>query len=187
MSKTLEGDLQLRPGQPCLCTCDVGQQVIARVCYRTILPLRANADCDETNHEPLLQDGAELWLSGKLTLRQSTCKESGMQLLVGSNEGTYRIHRYRPNEDVFAGPFCGTIGFAPPASGGSRCCAAGHGLGSISGAGFNSLEGWSLCASFHSEVGGVSDNAEAMCKEMTLRMKMNVDGVLTGPCERMGA
>jgi hypothetical protein len=185
LSKNLEDEIRFVPAKPCHCTCNEAQQVIGRACYRSILKLQTNADCDETEREPLLQFGAELWLSGKMTLREAKCKESGMPVLVGVNEGMFRIHRYKPNEDVFAGPFCGTVGLMPVASGGGRCCAATHGIGTFHGAGFNKLDGWSLCTNYHFEIEGLGDKAEALCMERTLRIKMHLDGVLVGPCERI--
>jgi hypothetical protein len=186
VSKRLAGRLSLYPGEPCKCECRIGDkvQVVFRVNYRAILKFHSVAPCDETATEPLLQDGStELWLSGALTLRLEKCREAETPVLLGCNTGTYTIHRYRPNEDIMTGPFCGTEGFMPTEKEGRRCCAPGHGVGSFCGEGVNKLKGWSLCASYHSLVKGL--NPDKLCERTETEMVIDLDGALVGPCEPM--
>jgi len=152
-----------------------------RVNYRSILKMRSVPPCDETAGEPLLQDGAELWLDATLTLRLDRCPDGDQRVLVGCNHGSFRVHRYRPNEDVFAGTFCGTEGFQPAATGGGRCCAPGHGLGSLCGEGVGKLKDWSLCVTYHSVMHNL--DPERLCEPGAIEVDMDLDGVLTGPCD----
>src|SRR5205823_2740650 len=71
VSKHLAGPLKLFPGEPCRCECKAGGRVqtVFRVNYRAVLRFDTAKPCDETELEPLLQAGTELWLDGTLTLR----------------------------------------------------------------------------------------------------------------------
>jgi hypothetical protein len=185
VSKQLKGFLNLSPGEPCKCECKVGgrTQTVFRANYRAILTFSTAKPCDETELEPLLQRGTELWLKGTLTLREEKCREANGPVLLGRNQGVYYIHRYRPNADVMTGPFCGTEGFLPTEKAGKRCCAPGHGLGSFCGEGFGKLKGWSLCVSYHSVMEGLSPRT--VCSTTKLPVVMDLDGVLIGPCQEI--
>ena len=103
-------------------------------------------------------------------------------MLIGRNQGMYHIHRYRPNQGLMDGPFCGTEGVLTTETEGKRCCAPGHGLGSFCGEGVGKLKGWSLCASYHSLMKGLSP--ERLCEKSTLdEFVMDIDGILIGPCK----
>ena len=117
-------------------------------------------------------------------MREDVCPETRKPVLVGRNAGTFVIHRYRPNEDIMKGPFCGPEGLLVTAEGDKRCCAPGHGIGSFCGEGFNKLAGWSLCTSYHSRMHGLSP--EMICEKKTIEMEMDLDGVLIGPCKEIG-
>lgn len=182
VSKRLEGTMQLHPTQPCPCECAAGAepQRIFQADYRAVLKFASAAPCDETELEPLLQGGTELWLEGTLLLRLAQCPESGDPALIGRNQGHYRIHRYRPNQDVMEGDFCGTEGVLPTAPEAERCCALGHGVGSLCGTGFNKLQGWSLSASYHSLMQNLSPGQ--LCEQAAIPITMDFTGVLIGPC-----
>ncbi len=185
LSKRLAGSLNLFPGEPCKCECKAcGKRItVFQVNYRAVLRFDTAKPCDETESEPLLQAGTELWLAGKLTLREDSCREDDKRVLVGRNQGAYQIHRYRPNEDVMRGPFCGTEGLLPTKKAAERCCAPGEGLGSFCGDGIGRLTEWSLCASYHSFI--MHLKPEILCVASTLEVVMDVDGVLIGPCTRI--
>src|SRR5688572_14505931 len=68
LSKRLSGEFRITPGEPCKCECKLGDKVqtIFRVNYRSVLKFATVPPCDETQPEPLLPDGCELWLKGTL-------------------------------------------------------------------------------------------------------------------------
>src|SRR5262245_24731926 len=135
VSKHLRGKIRLLPGERCWCECKEGQhpQRVAQVRYRAVLKLDTAQPCDETELEPLLQGGTELWLEGEFTLRDDKCPQDPTTLLIGCNNGKFILHRYRPNEDVMQDSFCGTEGVLPTAEGPKRCCAPGVGIGTFCG------------------------------------------------------
>ena len=183
VSKRLQGPMNLIPRQPCGCECAIGdiRQTVFQCHYRAVLRFATVKPCDETELEPLLQGGVELWLEGDLTLRLDKCLESGAPVLIGRNQGRYHIHRYRPNEGIMDGSFCGTEGVLSTENGAKRCCAPSHGVGSFCGDGVNSLKSWSLCVSYHSLTQNL--NPDQLCDRTTVEVTMDLDGVLIGPCQ----
>src|SRR5262245_15865810 len=126
VSKHLAGQLALFPGDPCKCECEAGDkpQSVFQLRYRARLLFKSVKPCDESDSDALIPDGAELWLTGTLTLRQDVCGQDKRLVLIGCNHGTFDIFRPGSGDTLFKPPvpFCGTEGFQPTGNGPERCC-----------------------------------------------------------------
>ncbi len=185
VSKSLEGTLILSPHEPCPCRCEKSEppQTIFRVDFRTVLRFKSSPPCDETNIQPLLQDGVELWAEGSMELRLDKCPNNNqLDLLFGHSRAKARVHRYRPNEDIFEGEACATVGFDPSRRE-DRCCAAGLILGSACLKGVNKMADWSLTLTSRTALDGFDPGK--ICSRQELSIQSLVDGVLIGPCMRI--
>ncbi|HYV39142.1 MAG TPA: hypothetical protein VE988_25875 [Gemmataceae bacterium] len=169
------------PTDGCNCDCPAsdGLQHIYQPNYHVQFKLKSVAGCDETGVAPL-PDGSELTMDGTLTLRETICKADEKRIRFGKNEGSFRIRG--PQQDLFEGHFCGTVGVNPSNDKlADRCCYHEHLLGSLCGNGINELVGWSLALSFDMRIlalDGPTDPCTAGSRDCTITL----DGVLIRPC-----